>query len=59
MVRREEVELELPAFEARWVGAQEHSGMNIGDSETHSIFVELKEPVPTRSESARLGPRRS
>lgn len=53
-----EVELELPAFEARWVGAQEHSGMNIGDSETHSIFVELKEPAARDSEVP-LGPTRA
>ena len=38
-----QVEVELPAGQARWVGAQEHSGENIGDSDTHSIFVELKE----------------
>lgn len=51
-----DVELELPAFQARWLDAQEHSGMNIGDGPTHSIFVELKEhrtaPLPQP-----LGPR--
>ena len=41
-----QVEVELPAGEARWVGAQEHAGENIGDTETHSIFIELKEPAP-------------
>ena len=41
-----EVELELPAFQARWLDAQEHSGMNIGETPTHSIFVELKKPAP-------------
>ena len=51
-----EVELELAPFQARWVGAQEHSGMNIGDTETHSIFVELKEPAPTRGGATPLGP---
>lgn len=51
-----EVELELAPFQARWVGAQEHSGMNIGDSQTHSIFVELKEPAPTPSAARPLGP---
>lgn len=51
-----EVEIELAPFQARWVGAQEHSGMNIGDSETHSIFVELKEPGGRSSETARIGP---
>jgi hypothetical protein len=53
-----EVELELPAFETRWLDAQEHSGMNIGDGPTHSIFVELKEPRPGEQESPQpLGPR--
>jgi hypothetical protein len=50
-----EVEVELPAFQARWVGAQSHTGENVGSTETHSIFVELKEPSPSPSES-RLGP---
>src|SRR3954447_13073516 len=42
-----EVEVELPAGQARWVGAQEHRGENIGPTDTHSIFVELKEPATT------------
>lgn len=41
-----QVEIELPAGQARWLDAQEHSGENIGDTPTHSIFVELKEPTP-------------
>jgi hypothetical protein len=42
---------------ARWLDAQEHSGHNIGDTETHVIFVELKEPRPVNvSASTRLGP---
>jgi hypothetical protein len=40
------VEVELTAGEARWVGAQEHTGENIGDTGSHSIFIELKEPAP-------------
>jgi hypothetical protein len=36
--------VDLTAFEARWLDAQEHSGMNIGRTPSHSIFVELKEP---------------
>ena len=36
-----EVEVELPEFQARWLDAQEHSGTNIGDTATHTIFVEL------------------
>ena len=51
-----EVELELPAFHARWLDAQEHSGMNIGETETHSIFVELKESPGARPATGALGP---
>ena len=39
-----EVDVEVGAGSVRWLDAQEHSGLNIGDSETHVIFVELKEP---------------
>ena len=39
------VDVELSAGEARWVGAQQHHGENTGDSGSHSIFVELKEPA--------------
>jgi beta-alanine degradation protein BauB len=51
-------EVELRAGEARWVGAQEHAGHNIGDSASHSIFIELKEPQPTSVATieAPLGP---
>jgi beta-alanine degradation protein BauB len=41
-----EVEVDLPAGQARWVGAQSHVGENIGGTPTHSFFVELKEPRP-------------
>jgi len=54
-----EVEVNLPAFQARWLDAQEHSGTNIGTSPTHSIFIELKEPRPDTSGQGRLGPSRS
>ena len=39
-------EVELPAGRAGWLPAQEHHGENIGDTPTHVIFVELKEPPP-------------
>jgi hypothetical protein len=48
-----EVEVDLPAGQARWLAAQEHSGENIGDTETHTIFVELKDPSRMSDE---LGP---
>ena len=56
-----EIELEIPAFEARWLDAQEHSGTNIGETDTHTFFVELKEPNPGHGSKSvdpgTLGPR--
>jgi len=53
----EQRDVELAAGEVRWVGAQEHAGENIGDTESHAIFVELKEPTGGESPSqAPLGP---
>ena len=52
-----EVDVLLPAGEARWLEAQEHSGENTGDTPTHTIFFELKEPVPTPSSPAAAQPR--
>ena len=51
-----EVEVEINPHEARWLDAQEHSGTNIGETPTHTIFVELKEPAPATRPDA-LGPR--
>lgn len=52
-----EVDVELEAGQARWLDAQDHSGTNIGRSESHTIFVELKEPRPAAAtDPARLGP---
>ncbi|MBB5873075.1 quercetin dioxygenase-like cupin family protein [Allocatelliglobosispora scoriae] len=49
-----QVDIELGAGEARWVGAQEHTGENTGDTETRCVFVELKgEPL---AGAAQLGP---
>jgi len=53
----QQVEVEIPAFQARWLDAQEHSGTNIGETETHTIFVELKEPAPPSEVAPTLGPR--
>lgn len=51
------VDVRMPADTARWLGAQNHSGHNTGDTETHCIFVELKEPAPNpRSGEVVLGP---
>lgn len=51
-------EVDLRAGEARWVGAQQHVGENIGDSGSHCVFIELKEPQSTHlpAVDAPLGP---
>ena len=52
-----QVEVELQAGQTRWLDAQEHHGENIGDTDTHVIFVELKHPRPGKAPSGgRLGP---
>ncbi len=52
-----EMNVELPAFQARWLDAQEHSGENTGSTPTHTIFVELKEPTRSPGVSpGRMGP---
>jgi len=54
-----ELDVVLPAGEARWLAAQEHSGENTGSTQTHTIFFELKEPAPTPTTDAApmpLGP---
>ena len=48
-------DVELEAGGAHWLPAQQHFGHNIGDTETHTIFVELKEPADGAG-SGRLGP---
>lgn len=53
-----EVDVELPAGAVRWLDAQHHHGWNTGDTETHCLFVELKEPgAPPAPGEAPLGPR--
>lgn len=54
----QQVDVELAGGQLRWLDAQEHSGENIGDTATHSIFIELKEarPFPTVEQSTVLGP---
>ena len=41
-------DVQLETGRVVWVAAQEHSGENIGTTESHSIFVELKEPAAER-----------
>ena len=50
------IDVSLPAGTARWLGAQTHSGENTGTTQTHVIFVELKEPSPVSAVDGLLGP---
>ena len=38
------MKVHLDAGEVRWLDAQEHSGENVGSSQTSTLFLELKEP---------------
>jgi hypothetical protein len=41
-----------------WLPAQQHHGENIGETPTHVIFVELKEPGdPAPAYAGTIGPR--
>ena len=48
-------DVSLESGHAAWLPAQTHAGENIGASETHVMFIELKEPGATAGEAA-LGP---
>jgi quercetin dioxygenase-like cupin family protein len=47
-------DVEIRAGTTGWLPAQRHSGHNIGDTDTHVIFVELKEGVGAATSA--LGP---
>ena len=50
------VDVTLPAGEVRWLDAQEHSGHNIGGTDTVTLFIELKEAAPAPARPDALGP---
>src|SRR4051795_11666442 len=41
----DQTEVQVKAGRVAWLAAQEHSGENIGRTDTHVIFVELKQPA--------------
>lgn len=49
-------DVEIKAGTTAWLPAQQHAGHNIGDTDTHVIFVELKENAPTSSSDPEIGP---
>lgn len=52
------VDVELHSGQARWLSSQNHSGKNIGETDTHAFFVELKEPArdSLQAQGGSLGP---
>jgi hypothetical protein len=52
------VEVSLDSGATGWLDAQEHAGENIGETDTHVVFVELKEGRGALGGPSRpLGPR--
>jgi beta-alanine degradation protein BauB len=49
-------DVELPSGQALWLPAQDHRGENIGSTDTHVLFVELKHPTPSGPATGALGP---
>src|SRR5215218_4052482 len=49
-------EVEIAAGTTGWLPAQQHAGENIGDSETHVLFVEFKDGRPDGAGPGALGP---
>lgn len=50
-----EVDVELTSGRAVWLPAQRHAGINIGDTPTHNLLIELKGESLT-ADSPVLGP---
>ena len=36
--------VELRTGQARWLDAQQHQGSNVGETDSHALFIELKQP---------------
>ncbi len=49
-------DVEIPAGVSGWLPAQQHAGENIGETETRTIFVELKENPAAPASTGGLGP---
>ena len=47
-------DVQLTAGKVGWLDAQEHAGHNIGDTDSHVVFIELKEGARAPGET--LGP---
>lgn len=50
-----EIDVQLEAGQVVWLPAQRHAGLNIGETDTHTLLIELKGDGTPRPSSA-LGP---
>lgn len=41
-------EFEMEAGVVAWLPAQQHVGENVGDTDTHALFIELKNSIPDK-----------
>ena len=51
-----EMDLEFSAGTTNWLPAQQHSALNIGDTPTHVLFIELKDSPAAPAPTTTLGP---
>ena len=51
-----ERDVDISAEKASWLPAQQHAGHNIGDTQTHVIFVEVKDSAAGPPSAGVLGP---
>lgn len=50
-------DVEITAGTTAWLPAQQHAGHNIGDTDTHVIFIELKDtPTGPATDPEAIGP---
>ncbi len=49
-------DVQMSAGHVNWLAAQEHSGENIGTTDTHALFVELKDTTRATGTATELGP---
>jgi quercetin dioxygenase-like cupin family protein len=52
-----ELDVEISAGTTNWLPAQQHWALNIGDTPTHVLFVELKNATAAPPSPGALGPR--
>jgi hypothetical protein len=51
-----EVTVEGKQGTVAWLQEQDHCGENIGDTDTHVLFVEIKGSTKTKNEEGVIGP---